>query len=46
MSMDAVGPFHQNDQGNRYLMIVIDFFTKWSEAYAVLNHEALRWQKP
>jgi hypothetical protein len=29
------------DQGNRYLLSARDYFTKWSEAYAIPNQETL-----
>jgi hypothetical protein len=32
--------FQWSDQGNRYLQIAMDYFTKWPEAYAIPNHEA------
>ena len=28
-----------NDDGNRYTMVVGDYFTKWVEAYAIPNQE-------
>jgi hypothetical protein len=40
MAIDVAGPFSQSDQGNRYLLIAADYFTKWPEAYANPNQEA------
>jgi hypothetical protein len=38
--IDEVGPFPQNDQRNRYFVMVVDYFTKWQKAHAVPNQEA------
>ena len=32
--------FPESDRRNRYLLLVMDYFTKWSEVYAIPNHEA------
>jgi hypothetical protein len=39
-AIDVAGPFPLSDQGNRYLLIVMEYFTKWPEAYALPNQEA------
>jgi hypothetical protein len=33
--MDIVGPFPNGTQGNKYILVVQDHFTKWTEAYAL-----------
>lgn len=33
-------PFPQTDQRNRYIVISVEYFTKWLEAYAVSNQES------
>lgn len=38
--MDVLGPFPVTESGNQYLLVVIDYFTKWSEAYAVPDQSA------
>jgi hypothetical protein len=38
--IDVARPFPQSDQGNRYLLITIYYFTKWPEPYAIPNQEA------
>jgi hypothetical protein len=40
IAIDVAGPFSQSDQGNRYFLIAVDYFTKWAEAYAIPNQEA------
>lgn len=37
VGVDLLGPFPQSHSGNRYLL---DYFTKWAEAYPVRNMEA------
>jgi transposase InsO family protein len=41
MAIDVARPFPQSNQGNRYLRIALDCFTKWPEAYAIPNQETL-----
>jgi hypothetical protein len=33
IAIDVAGPFPRRDQGNRYLLIAMDYFTKWSEVF-------------
>jgi transposase InsO family protein len=40
IAIDVAGPFPRSDQGNRYLLIAIDYFTKWPEVYGIPNQEA------
>jgi hypothetical protein len=40
IAIDVAGPFPLSDQGNGYLLIAMDYFTKWPEAYALPNQEA------
>ena len=39
--MDFMGPFPETESGNRHLLVVMDYFTKWPETYALPNQEAL-----
>ena len=32
---DFMGPFKESKEGKKYIMIVTDMFTKWTEAYAL-----------
>ncbi len=38
--VDVLGPFSQTPRGNRFVVVAMDYFTKWPEAYAVPNQEA------
>jgi hypothetical protein len=40
IAIDVAGPFSWSDQGNQYLLITMDCFTKWPESYAIANQEA------
>jgi hypothetical protein len=40
LAIDVAGPYALSNQGNRYLLIAMDYFTKWLEAYAIPNQEA------
>jgi hypothetical protein len=40
IAIDIAGPFPRSDQGNRYLLIAMNYFTKWREVYAIPNQEA------
>jgi transposase InsO family protein len=39
IAIDVAGPFPRSDQENGYLLIAMDYFTKWPEAYAIPNQE-------
>ena len=40
MAMDVLGPFPESNQGNKVVLIVADYFTKWMEAFPLPNQEA------
>ncbi|KAG3117762.1 hypothetical protein PI124_g10695 [Phytophthora idaei] len=33
--VDAIGPLPVTDNGNRYILVFMDYFTRWTEAFAV-----------
>ena len=38
--MDILGPLPLTPCGNRYVLVVTDYFTKWTESCAIPNQEA------
>lgn len=41
VGIDNDGPLPVTNDGNEYLIVLCDYFTKWTEAYPVPNHTAL-----
>ncbi len=37
IGVDILGPFPVTEAGNRFVLVAMDYFMKWSEAYAVLD---------
>ncbi len=40
IALDVLGALPTSESGNKYLLIVADYFTKWPEAYPLPNQEA------
>ena len=40
IAMDIVGPLPKAERGNRYLLVVVDYYTRWPEAYAIVHLDA------
>ncbi len=38
IALDTAGPLPETKSGNKYIMVAIDHYFKWSEAKAVANH--------
>eukprot|EP00731_Ephydatia_muelleri_P003023 Em0001g3023a len=41
VAMDIMGPLPETSRGNKYILVIADYFTKWSEAYPIPNMEAI-----
>ena len=41
VAMDILGPLPESESGNKYLLLVADYFTKLPEAYALPNQETI-----
>lgn len=39
--MDILGPFLKTDQGNRCVLVAMDYLTKWPEVYTVPDQSAV-----
>ena len=42
IAADVLGPLPTSDSGNKYLLIVADYFTKWTEAFPLQHQEATK----
>ena len=40
VATDIMGPLPESEDGNKYIVVVSDYFTKWTEAYPLKNMEA------
>ncbi|KAI4905925.1 hypothetical protein NFI96_009525 [Prochilodus magdalenae] len=40
VAVDFLGPFSETESGNWYVMVAMDYFTKWPEAYAAPDQSA------
>ena len=40
VALDILGPLPESYRGNKYILITGDYFSKWTEAYAIPNQEA------
>ena len=40
VAVDVTGPFPESEAGNRYVLVVGDYFTRWMECFAIPDQEA------
>ena len=40
IALDVLGPLPTSETGNKYVLLIADYFTKWPEAYSLPNQEA------
>ena len=40
IAMDILGPLPETERQNKYILVVSDYFTKWTESYPMKNMEA------
>ena len=40
VAIDVLGPLTETHQGNSYILVVGDYWTKWMEAYAIPDQQA------
>ena len=41
MAVDILGPLPITDRGNKYIVVICDYFTKWTESHPLPNQEAI-----
>lgn len=41
IGIDILGPLTITRNGNEFIMVICDYFSKWTEAYAIHDHTAI-----
>ena len=39
LGVDVMGPLLETEAGNKYLLIIMDYFSKWPEVFPMPNQE-------
>ena len=42
VAIDIMGPLVESEAGNKYILVLCDYFTKWTEAYALPDQVSLK----
>lgn len=40
LAIDVTGPLPRSNKGNKYIVVISDYFTKWTQAFAIKDQEA------
>ena len=40
VATDILGPLPETERGNKYILIISDYFSKWTESFAIMNQTA------
>ena len=40
VAMDILGPLPETERGNQYVLVITDYFTKWTDSFPMSNMEA------
>ena len=40
IALDVLGPLTLTEQGNKYILVVADYFSKWTEAFPMPDQES------
>ncbi len=41
VDFDVIGPLPTTESGKRFILVLIDYYTKWAEAYDLADHKAI-----
>ena len=41
VAFDVIGPLPKTKSGKRFILVIVDYYTKWAEAYDLENHTAV-----
>ena len=40
LAIDIAGPLSKTNKGHNYILVISDYFTKWTQAFAIKDQEA------